>query len=554
VIILIFSSTWITCENDNPVAIQLSNSPSMRHGRDITEREVWESDSTHIVTSVISIDHGFVKIKPGATIKFERDAAICIMDSGGLIADGSTGVITFTSDVTEKGSWKYIYFSDKAVDDSCRLINCEIKYGGGASDSGSIIFCDNAAPIIKGCVIGDSPTSGVTLYGDCQGIEFDDNTISNCDFVPLQTAAQNISYVVNNIYRENGLNQIRIIEGEVNFDNTWDNLSLPYRIADGLKIKNATLTIEPGIQLLFEYNEGATIADNGCLQAVGTPSERILFTGSDIGRWKGIVFTPTANYHNSQVVHCIIEKGGQDSNYPANIILQDAFPEISDCLIRQSVGYGVYISGKIKPINFNNNIITNNAFAPISISASAVPGLAPGLYLGNGMDVIEVRGGPLEDPITEDVFWDNLGLPYQVKGIVQIQASTLILSPGLTLQMAERSGFEVLIQGGLIADGTSAMIKIESVFPVSGTWNNIYFSNTADQKNCQLINCRISYGGGDINRPGMIYCDNISPTIRSCTIDYSLTWGIYLNGNVVIYDLNSNLFNGNGYGNYYETP
>ncbi len=545
---------WASCNTKAPLSTQAETENTVKHDQDVTTDETWNSDKTHIVASEITINSGIVRIKPGTTVQFEKDAAISVTNGAGLIADGSEQSIIFTASNTQKGAWKCIHFSDGARDDSCKLINCSFDYGGGDSTRGTIICCENSSPTITGCTISNSPNNGVELIGDCRGIKFHDNTISNCDFVPVQTDAINVSSIGINSYQDNGLNQIRIIEGNVISNDTWQNLSIPYRLADGLKIKNATLKIDPAVELIFEEDEPAIISDGGSIQAIGTPSERIIFTGSFIGSWNGVYFNNTANDINSKLIYCIIENGGNDNNLPANIILEDASPEIFNCLIRQSIGYGIYVLGKVKPGNFINNTITNNAFAPISVSAKGVNGLSAGYYLGNGMNFIEVRGGPLEEPIIEDGYWDNIGMPYQVKGAVQIQSSTLILAPGLDIQMTEGSGFEVLIQGGLIADGTSEMITIEASQQSSGSWNNIYFSSTANANNCQLIHCRIGYGGGDIYRPGMIYCDNLSPTIRNCIIESSLTYGIYLNGNANIIDLQSNLFNDNGYGNYYHKP
>jgi hypothetical protein len=545
---------WASCNTKAPISTQAETENTVKHDQDVTTDETWNSDKTHIVASEITINSGIVRIKPGTTVQFEKDAAISVTNGAGLIADGSEQSIIFTASNTQKGAWKCIHFSDGARDDSCKLINCSFDYGGGDSTCGTIICCENSSPTITGCTISNSPNNGVELIGDCRGIKFHDNTISNCDFMPVQTDAINVSSIGINSYQDNGLNQIRVVEGNVISNDTWQNLSVPYRLADGLKIKNATLKIDPAVELIFEEDEPAIISDGGSIQAIGTPSERIIFTGSFTGSWNGVYFNNTANDINSKLIYCIIENGGNDNNLPANIILEDASPEIFNCLIRQSISYGIYVLGKVKPGNFINNTITNNAFAPISVSAKGVNGISAGYYLGNGMNFIEVRGGPLEEPIIEDGYWDNIGMPYQVKGAVQIQSSTLILAPGLDIQMTEGSGFEVLIQGGLIADGTSEMITIEGSQQSSGSWNNIYYSSTANANNCQLIHCRIGYGGGDIYRPGMIYCDNLSPTIRNCIIESSLTYGIYLNGIANIIDLQSNLFNGNGYGNYYHNP
>jgi len=555
-LILVLFLLWLNCESKGPISAREEKLPeTIRHDENITTSQVWDADKTHIISTAISIDNAVLKIKPGTTIQLETNGAIAVGNGGGLIADGSEEPpIIFNSPLAEKGAWKYIYFADKAVDDSCQLINCTIEYGGGNNAFGSVIYCDNASPTITECTISFCASTGITLAGDCRDIKLYNNTISNCDFVPIQTYACNVSSIDTNRYVDNKLNQVRIIEGNVTFDDVWHNPSVPYRMADGLRIKHAALTIKPAVQMLFEYDESATISEGGSLHAAGTSRERITFTGSDVGRWKGIIFNETANDANSKLDHCVIENGGQDNDHPANLVLDNTSPEISNCLIRQSIGYGVYISGKIQAARFVNNEITDNAFPPISVSVRGVTGLSPGTYLNNVTDVIEVRGGPGEKPITEDGYWDKLGIPYRVHGAVQIQSSTLILAPGNQIQMAERSSFEILTEGGLIADGTSEMIEITGVQSTSGVWDQIYFSSTAHASNCQLIRCQISYGGGNTNRPGVIYCDNVSPTIRNCNIEYSQTYGIYLNGNCEIADLQSNFFANNGYGNYFKTP
>lgn len=552
---LMLAGIWVSCSPKSPFSPQsIEGEKTIKHDENITTDEVWESDKNHIIASAISINQAVLRIKPGTTIQFEKNTSISINDNGGLIADGSEQPIIFSSDTTDKGEWQYIYFSDEARDDSCQLINCQIEYGGGDLARGAIIHCDNSSPTITGCTISNSRSSGVNLIGDCSSIKFHDNTISNCEARPVQTYAINAPSIGPNVYRDNRINEIRIIEGHVTSNGTWKNPGIPYRIADALEIKNAQLTINPAVKLIFDRDEGATISDGGSIQAVGTPSETIAFSRAFSGNWKGIHFTATANDVNSKLTHCTIEYGGQDNNFPANIVLQDAFPEISSCRIHHSTGYGIYITGRIRPGKLNNNTITNNAYAPISVSANGVYGLSAGSYVGNGMDMIEVRGLPFEDPIIVDGYWNNLGVPYRIIGTIQIQASTLILIPGITIQMAERSDFEVSVQGGLIADGSSQQIAIQGVQSTSGIWNSIYFSNLANASHCQLINCRISYGGGDLNRPGMIYCNNISPIIRNCIIENSQTYGIYLNGNAEIADLLSNWFNGNGYGNYFKSP
>ncbi|HEX9973873.1 MAG TPA: hypothetical protein VGD14_17520, partial [bacterium] len=363
------------CSNPNPVSTQIIENRTIQHRENINSDQVWSADSIHIISIPISIHQAILRIEPGTNVKFERDAALAIMDSAGLIADGSTKAINFTSDIKEKGSWKYIYFSDKAFQDSCRLIKCNLEYGGGDSIRSGIVFCDGASPTIKSCTISKSGICGVVFFGDCHECQFDSNLVSNCDFVPIQTYPINVPLLKGNSYQDNGLNQIRIIDRLIDFNDTWQDLSLPYRIADGLEIRGGKLVLDAGVELIFENDEGAAVLEKGILEANGNASARVIFTGSGGETWKGIHFTATADYLNSRFVHCVIEKGGQNSDYPASIIVESGLPEISNCIIQLSVGYGIYGSGNLTSNSFSNNSITRNSLAPISVPANAVPAI-----------------------------------------------------------------------------------------------------------------------------------------------------------------------------------
>ncbi len=545
----------ISCERQSPISPQAEDIESVvRHERDITRDEVWPANRTHLVTAELRVKNAILKISPGTVVRFERNAGMIIEQGGGLIADGSEQPIVFTSRDSIKGDWKCIYFSPTALHDSCRLINCKFQYAGGDPTRHATIFCEDATPTIVGCTISHSPDVGIKLVGDCRGITLENNSITNCDFVPIQTDIRNVSAIGLNTYQDNGLNQIRVIRAEVDFDDNWRYPGVPYRLADGITITNARLAIDPAVEMIFEADESMVISHGGAIQAVGTPAAPIVFTGSGSGSWNGIHFFASSNHGSSRLSHCIIEHAGKDVHYRANLVLHQASPEITNSLIHRGSGYGVYIIGPMKTINFHNNRITQNALAPFSVSANAVTGLRPGDYRGNGNDWIEVRGAPFEAPIISDCYWDRLDLPYYIRGTIQIQFATLFLMPGIELLMAEHSGIEILSGGGLIADGSSRQIAISASRPIPGYWNGIFFTRAANSSHCQLIRCRIAYAGGDSQRPGIIWCDNVSPIIRNCSIEHSLNYGIYLVGSATIVDLQTNWFIANARGNYYHGP
>ena len=542
------------CGTKNPVTSQIIENITIQHRDDINQDQVWSADSIHVIANSISVRQAILRIEPGTIVKFASDAALSIMDSAGLIADGSIEEINFTSDIKENGAWKHIYFSNHALHDSCRLIKCNFEYGGGDSIRSGIIFCDDASPVIQSCTIKNSANCGIVFRGDCRESRFESNLIANCDFVPVQTYPINVSLLSGNSYQDNGLNHIRIIHRLIDFSAAWENLSLPYRLADGLEIKGGKLVIDAGVNLIFEDNEDATISEKGIIEAIGNPTSRVIFTGAGGKTWQGIHFDATADFQNSRLVHCVIENGGYDTNYPANVILHSGIPEISDCIIHLSAGYGIYISGNLTANIFSNNIITRNASAPITLPANSVPVLAASQYQGNGNDVIEVRGGNIEGKVTQNGYWQNLGVPYLIQNTIDINFGTITLAPGVEILMTDHSRFIVRNGGGFIADGTFLPIKITRSQANQRNWDNIYFSPSASEKDCQLVNCIISHGGGDTNLPGMIYCDNVSPTVKSCFIQHSQTWGIYLNGNARIFDLATNFFQGNVYGDFYQSP
>lgn len=108
-----------------------------------------------------------VTIAPGTTVQFNPDVELYAgySEAGGLIADGTSGQITFTSSVSSPapGDWESISFYEYSIDASCMLRNCTIEYGGSAG-YGNIYIAD-AMPTIENDSIGYSAGYGIYLYG-----------------------------------------------------------------------------------------------------------------------------------------------------------------------------------------------------------------------------------------------------------------------------------------------------------------------------------------------------------------------------------------------------
>ena len=553
IICILCCTILLTCDEKTPISTQNLQIVTYSNEKDIEASQTWKSNEIHIVKQLISINDAVLTIEPGAVIKFEKDCGIRVNHNSGLFADGSNNVIQFTSDNQNKGDWKYIYFGENALADSCKLINCTIEFGGGDSNYPGALVCENTQPEIRACSISQSLQSGVVIKGNCRGIEFFNNSISSCGATPIQTSAINLPYIGLNRYNNNQKNFIDIIDDLTNYNDTWYKQPLPLRLTKGLFIKNSTLKIFSEVELYFPRDQGLCISDEGCLKADGSLAS-IKFAGIDSSYWNGIVFESSANSTESSLINCIISDGGNDETFPACIVLKNAAAEISNCLIENSSGYGVYIEGAFAPASFVNNQFSNNALGAISVSANAASGLNSQNFGVDETNFISVRGGLNEGDIVVDGVWKNLNVPYKVENSIQIISSVLTIDPGVQIFMSESSGIKILYQAGLIADGSSGKITIEGALSYAGFWNNIYFAQDAKTENCRLINCQIKYGGGDMNQPGMVYCDFCSPVIRNCYIEHSGSWGIYVNGNVTISDIETNIFYGNVNGDYYFSP
>jgi parallel beta-helix repeat protein len=505
----------------------------------ITHDTTWTSGAPPLVQS-ITITNGTLTLLPHTVVQMAADGEIDINTGGGLVADS----VTFTGATAQAGYWRYIWFASNAATVNCRLTNCVIEYGGGASTASAMIYCDDASPTIRNCVIRHSSSYGV-YFGTASRPTFVGNTITGNTLAPVEVNFSGVALLDTGSYTGNTANYIEVYSGHITANATWRNLGVPYLVAGG-DVTNSTLTINKGAVLIMSdaaeidmYTGGGIVADS------------VTFTGQTTqpGFWRYLWFANNAANANCRLTNCTIEYGGGHSNSSAILYCDDASPTIRNCVIRHSSAYGVYFGTASRP-SFIGNTVTSNTLAPVMINFAGVASLDTGNYSGNTNDYIEVNSGH----ITSNTTWRKLNVPYQVEG-GDVTNATLTIQPGTTIRMYGDAEIDMYTGGALYAVGTSvAPITFTGSTQQKGWWRYLWFAGDCTEANSHLSYCTIEYGGGYSTGSAMIYSDNSgNPTfaIDHCTIRQSESWGVYYSGahQSVIENGSQNTFSDNTEGN-----
>lgn len=149
--------------------------------------------------------------------------------------------------------------------------------------------------------------------------------------------------------------------GRIDKDTTVYKACSPYRIRGGIDVlDDATLTIEPGVEMQFTKNDWLEIAAAGTsgarLIARGTPEEPIILTSLDSGKkpsktWLGLWFNKGTR-EGSIISNAIIRVGGGNNRHIKPTLVQgcitvtevaDAAVTIEDVVMENCVNAGVVL-------------------------------------------------------------------------------------------------------------------------------------------------------------------------------------------------------------------
>ncbi len=303
---------------------------------------------------------GSLAVDPGVQVLFEQYAGLTA--NGPLVAEGTaTQPITFTATTQDPGWWDGISIAgtDAAhLNTGSSLDYVTISYGGGSGPAD--LTLSFASVTINHSQFNNSYQDGI--YAENGGVaDIANSSFSSNDGYAVNFNDGSVNPTLAKLSASGNLeNGVAFGSGTLDGQHTWNTAGVPYILRDNLSVANSgSLTIGPGVQVLFEQYAGLTA--NGPLIAEGTATQPITFTATTQNRgwWDGIGIYGTDTDHNigSVLQYVVVEYGGGSG---ADISVGNAQVSISHSILRESGGDGLYIDQGGAGSNIEISQIVNN--------------------------------------------------------------------------------------------------------------------------------------------------------------------------------------------------
>ncbi len=305
-----------------------------------------------------------------------------------------------------------------------------------------------------------------------------------------------------------------------------------------------TLTLDPGVKIIFSPDTRLAISGDQSLQAVGTASDPILLTGelAERGSWVGLRFDGTADV-GSALAHVTVEYAGSTASdadsagIKATADSRGVTLSLTDSTVRESQGWGLFLTGSALMPAFSGNTLTRNTLGPANVD-SQVAGLldAASTYAGNDVDEVWVRTGD----ITRNGTWHALDVPFHLSGSLDVSIPWTI-EAGNTLILEEEAVVAVSgAEAALHAVGTAdAPITFTGAQKTRGFWWSVNLDGTNHADN-RLDFVTFEYGGStahDANSACLrMIADSrgVTSGITNSTFRECGGYGLYLAGSAVL--------------------
>jgi len=486
------------------------------------------------VNSNMSVsDAATLTIQPGVQLKFAAGIGLLVEDDGVLNAIGTfASPILFTGELAAPGYWDGIEIRSIATSTLDYTI---VEYGGHSSsyNEANIGLSFNGKASIENSIIRYSENYGIKLDDGETLVAFNNNTLTLNEKSPVYINANAVGMLgADSHYAGNTDDFIKIV-GDINDNQTWQLLDVDYHMPRVRVVVYSTLTIQPGVTLIFPADTQLSIDGSGTLKAIGTELQPITFTGLEqsVGYWTGIQFT--FNNNANVMDHTIVEYGGgPGGNMDANVGVfgVDGRLTMTNSILRHSGKYGFEFYYNID-LTMDNITSTNNV-QPGSIYFRDISQLGSNSdYTGNSDDRI-VAAYSSSATINTDQRVKNVGIPYYVPYTSSINVySALSFEPGVEIQLGSGAGFRIDSNASFAAQGTAEEpIILTGAQKEKGYWNGIQYTFSDSEANI-IDHAIIEYAGAESGNTEALVGFFATPThgqITNTILRGSSTNGIWL--------------------------
>lgn len=592
------NNTIVNC-SATPIAISVSANPTFTNntftnsgytglgiiGEVITANGIIKKRNISGYTNITYVLLDNLTVANGTNIEVEAGVVIKILDYVGISVNGGFKIsgnplnrVTLTSvkddnignpfDTNGDGNattptannWYNINFNPTSDDSYSAIKSTDIKFAGYSNSCA--VKWDNAAASMDDCLITNTNGFGLRFEGNSNPV-IDSVRLVNGSSDPIGMSLTSDPTFSNITFTANATKGINIIDA-----NLSSNAILKKRSMAGISniayfINNltintgATLTIEAGVVIKsFNYSNNKSIAVNGAIIALGTPTEKIIFTsrkddsnGGDYNNdgnassptkndWIGITFG--ASSINSSLKNCIFRYSGGWSNQ--GVIHYDNANNVTidSSVIEQSYSPALSVLGSSTSVLKNTQLL-NIDNVPVLMAMFSNP-VITNISLNN---VKEIGIGILPETYSQNAtipirnFAGYANITYIGRGTYTVNAGTVINIPaGIVFK-----GGNWVVNGKLMVNGTiNAPVVFTSIAddnygnPLDsrqdGNTENprnfangtvIQFEDISDDASV-IRNAIFRYNNGSC-----IQLNSASPIIDSCTFQTSRS-GVYLTG------------------------
>ena len=320
-----------------------------------------------------------VKINPGVEMTFEADAGLYVSSGSVLSADGTADnpiTMTATEGNAQPGWWQGVFvFSNDANN---LLDHVEVRHTGSGSPNtvgdGGVVVAGGSAVTLTNSTIAQSAAYGLLLTeGNATLDGFSANTFADNADAPIYLPFSNIGRIDGTSTFPDG-KTVRVFGTSLSEDGATDvtltalSGDTPYRFASSPAVgDDASMTIEPGVEMTFESDVGFRVSDNSSLTADGTSETPITMTATagnaQQGWWRGIAFY--SDNANNLLNHVEVRHAGRSIMSPipeaANVAISvGASLDITNSTVTDSGNHGIYCDPP-SSATLSGNTYQNNA-------------------------------------------------------------------------------------------------------------------------------------------------------------------------------------------------